>query len=133
MSKEKIVVQGARVHNLKNITVEIPVTAWWSLPGYPVPANLRWLFDTIYAEGAAAVRGIPLRLRPAVPGPDGQAGCGQYRRAFPGHLHRPEDHLEQPRSTVGTVTEIYDYLRLLYARVGHPTVPIAAWRLSARP
>ena len=56
-----------------------------------------------------------------------------YIDGLPRHLHRPEDHQQEPRSTVGTVTEIYDYLRLLWARVGTPTAPSAARRSASRP
>ena len=81
-------------------------------------------FDTIYAEGQRTIHGVSVFVCETVPGTDGEAGCG---RAFEGLS--PAISIDQkstnrnPRSTVGTVTEIYDYLRLLYARVGIPHCP----------
>ena len=71
-------------------------------------------------RGPAPVCGVAVGLCAPVPGPDGQARRGLDRGPLAGDLDRPEDDLAQPRSTVGTVTEIYDYLRLLWARIGHP-------------
>ncbi len=81
-------------------------------------------FDTIYAEGAEALYGVPVLLCPPVPGTDGEAGCGEHRRAVAAAISKDQKSTNRnPRSTVGTVTEIYDYMRLLYARVGIPHCP----------
>lgn len=63
-------------------------------------------------------------------GADGKTECRLYRRSFSGYIHRPKNHFKNPRSTVGTVTEIYDYLRLLYARIGIPHCPICGREIS---
>ncbi len=80
-------------------------------------------FDTIYAEGQRRYVESPVGLRPPVPGADGEAGRRPDRGPVAGDLHRAEDHRRNPRSTVGTVTEIHDYMRLLWARVGVPYSP----------
>jgi len=123
MSKEKIVVRGARVHNLKNITVEIPRDRLVVFTGLSGSGKSSLAFDTIYAEGQRRY----------------VESLSAYARQFLGQMDKPDvDSIEglspaisidqkttsnNPRSTVGTVTEIYDYLRLLYARVGHPHCP----------
>lgn len=116
--EEKIVVQGARVHNLKNIDVEIPRNKLTVITGLSGSGKSSLAFDTIYAEGQR--RYIET--------------FSAYARSFLGNMERPDVDkitglspvisIEQkvttrnPRSTVGTVTEIYDFLRLLYARAG---------------
>ena len=123
MSKEKIVVRGARAHNLKNITVEIPRDRLVVFTGLSGSGKSLLAFDTIYAEGQRRY----------------VESLSAYARQFLGQMDKPDvDSIEglspaisidqkttsnNPRSTVGTVTEIYDYLRLLYARVGHPHCP----------
>ncbi len=67
---------------------------------------------------------------PDVPGPDGQAGCGLYRRPVPAISIDQKTTSHNPRSTVGTVTEIYDYLRLLWARIGVPHCPVCGREIS---
>ena len=74
-------------------------------------------------RASAATSRVALGLCAPVPRDDAEAGRRPDRRPVAGHLHRAEDHLPNPRSTVGTVTEIYDYLRLLLARVGVPYSP----------
>ncbi|WP_347838496.1 excinuclease ABC subunit UvrA [uncultured Draconibacterium sp.] len=117
-SEEKIVVQGARVHNLRNIDVEIPRNKLTVITGLSGSGKSSLAFDTIYAEGQR--RYIET--------------FSAYARSFLGNMERPDVDkitglspvisIEQkvttrnPRSTVGTVTEIYDFLRLLYARAG---------------
>ena len=119
-----IAVRGARVHNLKNIDVDIPRHKLVVITGLSGSGKSSLAFDTIYAEGPAAVRRVAVGLRPAVPRADGEAGRRSDRRAVAGHLDRAEDdRLANPRSTVGTVTEIYDYLRLLFANIGVPHCP----------
>ncbi|HKB85809.1 MAG TPA: hypothetical protein VKD08_06550, partial [Ignavibacteriaceae bacterium] len=120
MEKETIIVKGAREHNLKDIDVEIPRESFTVITGLSGSGKSSLAFDTIYAEGQR--RYIE--------------SLSAYARQFLDMLEKPEVDLieglspaisiEQkstsgnPRSTVGTVTEIYDYLRLLYARLGIP-------------
>ncbi len=124
MKEKKIVVKGARVHNLKNIDVEIPRDKLVVFTGLSGSGKSSLAFDTIYAEGQR--RYIE--------------SLSSYARQFLGQMDKPDvDSIEglspaisidqkttsrNPRSTVGTVTEIYDYLRLLYARVGVPHCPV---------
>ena len=121
--KNKIVVKGARQHNLKNIDVEIPRDQFVVLTGLSGSGKSSLAFDTIYAEGQRRY----------------VESLSAYARQFLGQMDKPDvDYIEglspaisidqkttsrNPRSTVGTVTEIYDYLRLLFARVGQPHCP----------
>ena len=120
MAKDKIIVRGAREHNLKDIDVEIPRDRLVVLTGLSGSGKSSLAFDTIYAEGQRRY----------------VESLSAYARQFLGQMHKPDvDYIEglspaisidqkttsrNPRSTVGTVTEIYDYLRLLYARIGRP-------------
>lgn len=130
MSKDKIVVKGARVHNLKNIDVEIPRDQLVVMTGLSGSGKSSLAFDTIYAEGQRRY----------------VESLSAYARQFLGQMEKPDvDYIEglspaisidqkttshNPRSTVGTVTEIYDYLRLLYARIGHPHCPNCGRRIA---
>lgn len=123
MSHDKIVIRGARQHNLKNINLEIPRNTLTVITGLSGSGKSSLAFDTIYAEGQRRY----------------VESLSAYARQFLGLMDKPDvDYIEglspaisidqksgvrNPRSTVGTVTEIYDYLRLLYARVGHPHCP----------
>jgi len=123
MAKDKIIVQGARAHNLKNINVEIPRDQLVVVTGLSGSGKSSLAFDTIYAEGQRRY----------------VESLSAYARQFLGQMDKPDvDAIEglspaisidqkttsrNPRSTVGTVTEIYDYLRLLFARVGRPICP----------
>ncbi|MDN5347528.1 MAG: excinuclease subunit [Clostridia bacterium] len=123
MSKDKIIVKGARAHNLKNIDVEIPRDRLVVITGLSGSGKSSLAFDTIYAEGQRRY----------------VESLSAYARQFLGQMDKPDvDYIEglspaisidqktashNPRSTVGTVTEIYDYLRLLFARVGRPHCP----------
>lgn len=123
MSLDKIIVRGARAHNLKNINVEIPRDKLVVLTGLSGSGKSSLAFDTIFAEGQRRY----------------VESLSAYARQFLGQMEKPDlDHIEglspavsidqrgvsqNPRSTVGTVTEIYDYLRLLYARIGTPHCP----------
>jgi len=116
--QDKIIVRGAREHNLKNITVEIPRNKMVVITGISGSGKSSLAFDTIYAEGQRRY----------------VESLSAYARQFLGQMEKPDvDQIEglspaisidqrggsrNPRSTVGTVTEIYDYLRLLYARIG---------------
>ncbi len=123
MPQDKIVVHGAREHNLKNIDVEIPRDKFVVITGISGSGKSSLAFDTIYAEGQRRY----------------VESLSAYARQFLGQMQKPSvDQIEglspavsidqrgvshNPRSTVGTVTEIYDYLRLLYARIGIPHCP----------
>ncbi|WP_017551693.1 excinuclease ABC subunit UvrA [Heyndrickxia coagulans] len=123
MVLDKIEVKGARVHNLKNIDVTLPRDQLVVLTGLSGSGKSSLAFDTIYAEGQRRY----------------VESLSAYARQFLGQMDKPDvDAIEglspaisidqkttsrNPRSTVGTVTEIYDYLRLLYARIGHPICP----------
>ncbi|MFN3761835.1 MAG: excinuclease ABC subunit UvrA [Anaerolineae bacterium] len=120
---ERIIVRGARQHNLKNITVEIPRNRLVVITGISGSGKSSLAFDTIFAEGQRRY----------------VESLSAYARQFLGEMQKPDvDSIEglspaisidqrgvshNPRSTVGTVTEIYDYLRLLYARIGVPHCP----------
>ena len=120
MSENEIIVRGAREHNLKNIDVRIPRDRLVVVTGVSGSGKSSLAFDTIYAEGQRRY----------------VESLSAYARQFLGRMEKPEvDHIEglspsisidqkgvsrNPRSTVGTVTEIYDYLRLLFARAGRP-------------
>ncbi|MBC1211327.1 excinuclease ABC subunit UvrA [Listeria booriae] len=123
MEKDKIVIQGARANNLKNINVEIPRDKLVVMTGLSGSGKSSLAFDTIYAEGQRRY----------------VESLSSYARQFLGQMDKPDVDLieglspaisidqkttsRNPRSTVGTVTEIHDYLRLMYARVGHPICP----------
>ena len=129
---EHIVVKGARAHNLKNIDVTIPRDKLVVLTGLSGSGKSSLAFDTIYAEGQRRY----------------VESLSAYARQFLGQMDKPDvDAIEglspaisidqkttsrNPRSTVGTVTEIYDYLRLLFARVGRPTCPIHDIEISSQ-
>jgi excinuclease ABC subunit A len=123
MPFDRIAVRGAREHNLKSITVEIPRDKMVVLTGISGSGKSSLAFDTIYAEGqrkyveslsAYARQFLGLMEKPDVDGIDGLSPAVSIdQKGAP----------RNPRSTVGTVTEVYDYLRLLYARVGQPHCP----------
>lgn len=124
MSEKKIVIKGAKEHNLKNIDVEIPRDKLVVITGLSGSGKSSLAFDTIYAEGQRRY----------------VESLSSYARMFLGQMEKPNvESIEglspaisidqkttskNPRSTVGTVTEIYDYLRLLYARIGVPHCPV---------
>src|SRR5512138_3701700 len=123
MGHDWIAVRGARVHNLKNVDVDLPRNKFVVLTGLSGSGKSSLAFDTIYAEGQRRY----------------VESLSAYARQFIGLMDKPDvDKIEglspaisidqksashNPRSTVGTVTEIYDYLRLLYARIGIPHCP----------
>lgn len=123
MQNGKLVIEGARQHNLKNINLEIPRNTLTVITGLSGSGKSSLAFDTIYAEGQRRY----------------VESLSAYARQFLGLMNKPDvDRIEglspaisidqkagsrNPRSTVATVTEIYDYLRLLYARIGHPHCP----------
>ena len=130
MASKNILVKGAREHNLKNIDIEIPRDKLVVLTGLSGSGKSSLAFDTIYAEGQRRY----------------VESLSSYARQFFGQMEKPDvDSIDglspaisidqkttskNPRSTVGTVTEIYDYLRLLYARVGTPHCPVCGREIS---
>src|SRR2546426_12774161 len=120
MATEKLVIHGAREHNLRNLHLELPRDSLVVFTGISGSGKSSLAFDTIYAEGQRRY----------------VESLSSYARQFLGQMDKPDvDFIEglspaisidqktaghNPRSTVGTITEIYDYLRLLYARVGKP-------------
>ncbi|MCH8255054.1 MAG: excinuclease ABC subunit UvrA, partial [Gemmatimonadetes bacterium] len=123
MPKQNLVVRGARVHNLRNISVEIPRNRLTVVTGLSGSGKSSLAFDTIYAEGqrryveslsAYARQFLGLMEKPDVDVIEGLSPAISIQQKTGGH---------NPRSTVGTVTEIYDYLRLLWARAGTPYCP----------
>lgn len=124
MAKDKIIIKGAREHNLKNVDIEIPRDQFVVMTGLSGSGKSSLAFDTIYADGQRRY----------------VESLSSYARQFLGQMEKPDvDYIEglspaisidqkttskNPRSTVGTVTEIYDYLRLLYARIGIPHCPV---------
>ena len=119
-----ISIRGAREHNLKNVDLDLPRDSLIVMTGLSGSGKSSLAFDTIYAEGQRRYVEVALGLCAPVPGDDAEAGRRPDRRPVAGHLHRAEDDVaSNPRSTVGTVTEIYDYMRLLFARVGIPYSP----------
>src|SRR3989338_2606830 len=123
MPEDRLIVRGARVHNLKNITVEIPRNRLTVITGLSGSGKSSLAFDTIYAEGqrryveslsAYARQFLGLMEKPDVEAIEGLSPAISIDQKSAGH---------NPRSTVGTVTEVYDYLRLLWARAGTPHCP----------
>src|SRR6187200_790727 len=120
---DKIIIRGARQHNLKNINIEIPKNQLIVITGLSGSGKSTLAFDTIYAEGqrryveslsAYARQFLELMDKPDVDSIDGLS---------PAISIQQKTTSKNPRSTVGTVTEVYDYLRLLYARIGVPHCP----------
>jgi excinuclease ABC subunit A len=124
MPRDELVVHGAREHNLKDVTVQLPRYALVCITGLSGSGKSSLAFDTIYAEGqrryveslsAYARQFLQMMEKPDVDSIDGLS---------PAISIDQKTTSRNPRSTVGTVTEIYDYLRLLYARVGRPHCPV---------
>ncbi len=129
----RIVIKGAREHNLKNVDLELPRDKLIVMTGLSGSGKSSLAFDTIYADGQRRY----------------MESLSSYARQFLGQMEKPDvDEItglspaisidqkttsHNPRSTVGTVTEIYDYLRLMYARIGVPHCRSAGGRLPSRP
>ncbi len=132
MADNTIRVRGARAHNLKNVNVDIPKNKLVVITGLSGSGKSSLAFDTIYAEGqrryveslsAYARQFLGLMEKPDVDLIEGLSPAISIDQKSAGH---------NPRSTVGTITEIYDYMRLLYARVGHPRSPVTGKRLRSQ-
>ena len=129
---DNLVVRGAREHNLKNVSLELPRNSLVVFTGLSGSGKSSLAFDTIFAEGQRRY----------------VESLSAYARQFLGQMDKPDvDFIEglspavsidqkstnrNPRSTVGTITEVYDYLRLLFARAGHPHSHISGKRLQAQ-
>jgi len=127
-----IKIRGARQHNLKNVDLDIPKNSLVVLTGMSGSGKSSLAFDTLYAEGQRRY----------------VESLSSYARQFLGVMGKPDvDTIEglspaisidqkttshNPRSTVGTITEIYDYLRLLFARIGHPHCPMCGEEISSQ-
>ncbi|MBH43954.1 MAG: excinuclease ABC subunit A [Gammaproteobacteria bacterium] len=129
--KKNIFVKGARTHNLKNINIEIPRNKMVTITGLSGSGKSSLAFDTIFAEGqrrymeslsAYARQFLSMMDKPDVDSIDGLSPAISIEQKSSSH---------NPRSTVGTVTEIYDYLRLLFARIGTPKCPVHKISLDA--
>ncbi len=132
MTKDKIIIRGAKVHNLKNISLELPRNKFIVFTGLSGSGKSSLAFDTIYAEGQRRY----------------VESLSSYARMFLGQMDKPDvEHIEglspsiaidqkttskNPRSTVGTVTEVYDFLRLLYARIGIPYCPSCGKEITSQ-
>ena len=130
MSRDQIVIHGAREHNLKGVDLTIPRDKFIVFTGLSGSGKSSLAFDTIYADGQRRY----------------VESLSSYARMFLGQMEKPDvDSIEglspaisidqkttskNPRSTVGTVTEIYDYLRLLYARIGVPHCPVCGREIT---
>ncbi len=116
--QDAIVVQGARVHNLRNITVEIPACSFTVVTGVSGSGKSSLAFDTLYAEGqrryVSSLSAYARQFLERIDRPD----VDDIRGICPALAIRQKNYSRNPRSTVGTVTEVNDYLRLLYARIG---------------
>src|ERR1044072_9197702 len=118
MSKEQIEVKGARVHNLKNISFAIPINQLTVVTGVSGSGKSSLAFDTVYAEGQRRyVESLSAYARQFLERMD-KPDVDEVRGIAPAIAIRQKNSTRNPRSTVSTQTEIYDYLRLLYARVG---------------
>src|SRR3984885_5952198 len=130
MENSRIVVRGAREHNLQNVNLDLPRNALVVFTGVSGSGKSSLAFDTLYAEGQRRY----------------VESLSSYARQFLGQLPKPDVDLlaglspsisiqqktagRNPRSTVGTITEIYDYMRVLYARVGLPHCPVSGEAVS---
>ena len=130
MNRDKITIRGARENNLKNVDIDLPRDKFIVMTGLSGSGKSSLAFDTIYADGQR--RYIE--------------SLSSYARQFLGQMEKPDvDSIDglspaisidqkttsrNPRSTVGTVTEIYDYLRLLYARIGVPHCPVCGLEIK---
>ena len=127
---DRLIVRGAREHNLKDVSLDLPRDALIVFTGLSGSGKSSLAFDTIFAEGQRRY----------------VESLSAYARQFLGQMDKPDvDFIEglspavsidqkatnrNPRSTVGTITEVYDYLRLLYARIGHPHCPVCGEPIS---
>jgi len=120
---DKIIIRGARENNLKNIDIDIPKNKLVVMTGVSGSGKSSLAFDTIYAEGQRRyVESLSAYARQFLGGTD-KPDVDSIEGLSPAISIEQKTTNKNPRSTVGTVTEIYDYLRLLYARIGTPYCP----------
>ena len=128
--KGNIIIKGAKVNNLKNVSLEIPRNKFIVITGISGSGKSSLAFDTLFAEGQRRFA----------------ESLSSYARQFLGRMSKPDVeavegippaiaieqkvNVKNPRSTVATTTEIFDYLRIIFARIGRTFSPIAAWRSS---
>jgi len=122
--EKKIIIKGARAHNLKNINVEIPRNKMIVITGMSGSGKSSLAFDTIFAEGqrryVESLSSYARQFLNQMPKPD----VDEISGLSPAISINQKSRSNNPRSTVATITEIYDYLRVLYARIGHPHCPL---------
>src|SRR3989442_9433786 len=124
MSEEAIEVRGARVNNLKNVSFSIPINQMTVVTGVSGSGKSSLAFDTIYAEGQRRyVESLSAYARQFLERMD-KPDVDEVLGIAPAIAIRQKNSTRNPRSTVGTQTEVYDYLRLLYARVGTTFCPV---------
>jgi excinuclease ABC subunit A len=129
---EKIVIRGAKVHNLKNIDVEIPRNCLVVITGLSGSGKSTLAFDTLYAEGQRRyVESLSAYARQFLEQME-RANVESIEGLSPAIAIDQRSMSRNPRSTVGTVTEIYDYLRLLFARIGEPFCPLCGSPISSQ-
>jgi excinuclease ABC subunit A len=121
---DKIIVKGARTHNLKNINVEMPRNKMVVITGMSGSGKSSLAFDTIFAEGerryVESLSSYARQFLNQMPKPD----VDEISGLSPAISIDQKSRSNNPRSTVATITEIYDYMRVLYSRIGHPHCPI---------
>lgn len=130
--QDKITIKGARQHNLKNISLEIPRNTLTVITGISGSGKSTLAFDTIYAEGQRRyVESLSAYARQFL-GVMGKPDVDSIEGLSPAISIEQKTTSRNPRSTVGTATEIYDYLRLLYARIGIPHCPQCGKRITSQ-
>ena len=130
MSNSNIIVRHARVNNLKNVDVELPRNRFTVITGLSGSGKSSLAFDTLYAEGRRRyVESLSAYARQFL-GKITKPECDFIRGLPPAIAIEQKVNTRNPRSTVGTTTEIYDYLRMLFARVGRTYSPVSGERVS---
>ena len=127
--EDKIKIKGARTHNLKNINLEIPRNKLVVFTGLSGSGKSSLAFDTIFAEGqrryVESLSAYARQFLKQLPKPEVEEISG----LSPAISIDQKSRSHNPRSTVATITEIYDYLRVLYARIGHPYCPVCGTKI----
>ena len=126
----RIVIKGAREHNLKNVDLTLPRDKLIVMTGLSGSGKSSLAFDTIFADGQRRYMESLSSYARQFLGQMEKPDVDEITGLSPGHLDRPKDHKPQPALYRGTVTEIYDYLRLMYARIGVPHCPICGREIT---